>query len=314
MGVHGLTGWMRSCPQVFSEQIRLFQGSKVVIDAKGLAYYLYTTETNPDALPPLDFLYGGEYAGLYQRVVDFLENLRHAGIVPLFVVDGLPDPKKSATSQSRDEDTRADLHELDCLLQRNEAPLSQIIPEFGNHKFVKPPFLLATVLEALRDASAYIYRSDGEADALIAALTYRPYWNQMIEFLDSIDDNVSRRNSAIEETQQPIYVVSNDSDFVIFDIPGVIPFAELFVSREGNLVSATVFQARKLAAVMRVPVSFLPTFACLVGNDFMPSKTWLHSQLTTYVETHLQGGRINKKKKKRKRAGAGAGSQSREKM
>eukprot|EP01138_Halocafeteria_seosinensis_P008939 gb/GECG01009136.1/.p1 GENE.gb/GECG01009136.1/~~gb/GECG01009136.1/.p1 ORF type:complete len:791 (+),score=82.58 gb/GECG01009136.1/:1-2373(+) len=307
MGVHGLTGWMRSCPQVFSEQHELEPGSRLVVDAKGLGYFLYTTETDPDN-PPLDYLHGGEYAALYQRVVAFVERLRRSGIVPFFVVDGLPDPKKSATSQSRTEDCQADLRELERILSllqehpsgNGQSATTRVLREFGPHKFVKPQLLLATVLTALVDSNVYVYRTRGEADIVIASLTSESKWKEATNALCGNGSTVGEDTLSTS----PIYVLSNDSDFVIFDIPGVIPFADLqsYTENESNTIRmvARVFKARKLAEVTRIPVNFLPTFACLVGNDFTPTKGWLHRQMSQYAEHCLQNDAIPRKKKKRR--------------
>ena len=63
-------------------------------------------------------------------------------------------------------------------------------------------------------------------------------------------------------------VLSNDSDFFIFDIKGgYIPLSSL--EWKSNRLRANIFHRRKLASHLGIREELLPLFASLVGNDYV---------------------------------------------
>ena len=65
-------------------------------------------------------------------------------------------------------------------------------------------------------------------------------------------------------------VLSNDSDFFIFDIKaGYIPLSSL--DWKSSRLSAKIFHRRNLASHLRIHPELLPLFASLVGNDYVSS-------------------------------------------
>ena len=67
-------------------------------------------------------------------------------------------------------------------------------------------------------------------------------------------------------------VLSNDSDFFIFDIKaGYIPLSSLNWTKADGL-TAKIFYREKLASHFEISEEFLPLFASLVGNDYVSSE------------------------------------------
>ena len=63
-------------------------------------------------------------------------------------------------------------------------------------------------------------------------------------------------------------VLSNDSDFFIFDIEaGYIPLSSF--DWKSSRLTAKIFHRRKLASHLRIHAELLPMFASLVGNDYV---------------------------------------------
>ena len=65
-------------------------------------------------------------------------------------------------------------------------------------------------------------------------------------------------------------VLSNDSDFFIFDIKGgYIPLSSF--NWKSNRLTANVFYREKLASHFRIRAELVPLFASLAGNDYVSS-------------------------------------------
>eukprot|EP00752_Nemacystus_decipiens_P002177 g2072.t2 len=108
-------------------------------------------------------------------------------------------------------------------------------------------------------------------------------------------------------------VLSNDSDFLVVDIPGYIPFWSLGVGADGS-AGALVFRRSLVAARLGIPGDRMADLACLVGNDWIAPEERVHRVMQEAAATG--GGRNNGPKKKRKAGAAtrprndGAGSSS----
>lgn len=67
-------------------------------------------------------------------------------------------------------------------------------------------------------------------------------------------------------------VMSNDSDFFIFDIPaGFIPLSHIDYT-EPNLVSVRMYHRTKLAEHLEIEEALLPLVASLIGNDYVTNE------------------------------------------
>jgi len=67
-------------------------------------------------------------------------------------------------------------------------------------------------------------------------------------------------------------VISNDSDFFIYDIPaGYIPLSHIHYNK--NSIHADLFHRTKLARHLEIEEIMLPLLASLLGNDFIGSET-----------------------------------------
>ncbi|KAF5900058.1 protein asteroid 1-like, partial [Clarias magur] len=94
MGVKGLQSYIESNSDFL--KIRLFKGSKLIIDGSSLYYYLYFRSS-------LDQAHGGDYEGFEEIVTLFFRNLSLCSIEPYVVLDGGDDVsgKKFDTLKTR---------------------------------------------------------------------------------------------------------------------------------------------------------------------------------------------------------------------
>lgn len=75
---------------------------------------------------------------------------------------------------------------------------------------------------------------------------------------------------AARTLDQVVAVLSNDSDFMIHDIPGLIPFWLLGFADDDGSMLGPVIRPAKVAAGLGIPPESLPVFGALSGNDEMP--------------------------------------------
>lgn len=101
MGIRGLTTYVDRLP--FGEgkvwETYNLQNTNLVIDGCGLYYYIYSSNG-------LNMKYGGEYAKLRNKLVDFFSKLQSNNVVPFVVIDGIMtrDEKKFQTRVRRKTD------------------------------------------------------------------------------------------------------------------------------------------------------------------------------------------------------------------
>lgn len=244
------------------------------MDGVGFAIHLYSRWQ-------LDWVTGGQYRHFVLLVRRLVRALRAGGVIIAVVLDGTPEDEKAATAKKRHlqrvERATAVAHTLrcarvnpyayspkfDCLRCGVDVPYSDddIESRCGAAErasmagtppvAVHPMLLVEALVSALNQEGVPVFRAQGEADAEIAS------------FCAAADC---------------AGVLSNDSDFLIFPVPGLIPFETLHVSA-GGVVSASLLSRDKLAAVLRMPTPQLATFACLAGNDVMNEAGWLHERI-----------------------------------
>ncbi|XP_022808282.1 protein asteroid homolog 1-like [Stylophora pistillata] len=106
--------------------------------------------------------------------------------------------------------------------------------------FLLPPLAKDVFVDALRNRGVKFAFSDREADREIASLANA--WN--------------------------CPVLSNDSDFFIFDIKaGYIPIT--FFNWNSSCLTVRIFYRRKLAMHFQIRAELIPLFASLAGNDYV---------------------------------------------
>ncbi|XP_022803979.1 protein asteroid homolog 1-like [Stylophora pistillata] len=181
----------------------------------------------------LDRRCGGQYKEFYDIIVDFFNALESVGVESFVVLDG------AYTSDNK----------LDTYRKRSKERiktanmLAKNPKEANKDVFVYPLLLNFVFARALNDLGVKFAVSDCEADAEIASLA-----------------------NALE-----CPVLSNDSDFFIFDVlGGFIPLRSFKWQRCPS--KARIFYRRKLAQYFGIHTELLSLFASLVGNDYVTSQ------------------------------------------
>ena len=124
---------------------------------------------------------GGEYGSFCDRVELFFKAMIELEVHCVVIVDGVSGDEKLDT-QLRREASRVDYyHQVLHASRVDDAPDS-----------LAPPMLKQALCQTLRDQNVEYWVSDEEADAAVAHVAYERGW----------------------------MVLSNDSDFAVFDIPG----------------------------------------------------------------------------------------------
>ena len=72
---------------------------------------------------------------------------------------------------------------------------------------------------------------------------------------------------ALEARKRGAYVIANDSDFYVFDIPGYIPLQSISVL--GDQFSASVYRREKLLKAYRINSEYLPVICSILSNDVL---------------------------------------------
>ncbi|XP_058943973.2 protein asteroid homolog 1 isoform X2 [Pocillopora verrucosa] len=192
----------------------------------------------------LDCRCGGQYQEYYDAVVSFFDALVSNGVEAYVVFDGAHDP-----SDKKLETLKARAKE--------RVETSNALSKSANDRLFLLPLLARHVfLEALRNRGVKFVSSDSEADTEIASLAY--VWN--------------------------CPVLSNDSDFFIFDIKaGYVPLA--FFTWNSSCLTVRVFHRQKLASHFRIRAELIPLLASLAGNDY--EYTLSESNLLGYFQDDL---------------------------
>ncbi|XP_044185119.1 protein asteroid homolog 1-like [Acropora millepora] len=177
----------------------------------------------------LDYRCGGQYDEFYQAVVAFFVALKSSHVHCFVVFDGAIDPSGK---------------KLETIKKRAEEGLETVheLSTSGDiDSLVSFPLLFTDVFkQALRDNGIPFAICDSEADSEIASLAAA--WK--------------------------CPVLSNDSDFFIFDIKGgYIPLS--FLRWNSSRFTAKIYYRSKLASHFRIRSNLLPLFASLAGNDYV---------------------------------------------
>ncbi|XP_022778219.1 protein asteroid homolog 1-like [Stylophora pistillata] len=176
----------------------------------------------------LDRRCGGQYKEFYDIIINFFNALKSVGVESFVVLDGATNDNKLETHKKRSEERIKKAYFL------AKKPAEEI-----KDVFVCPLLLNFVFVQALRDLDVKFAVSDREADAEIAYLA--------------------------NYFQCP--VLSNDSDFCIFDvIRGFIPISSF--KWHSLPLKARIFHRAKLAEYFGIRTELLALFASLVGNDY----------------------------------------------
>ncbi|KAF5345284.1 hypothetical protein D9758_008419 [Tetrapyrgos nigripes] len=313
MGVHGLTGYLRSNRRPLSETIAVSSENPnsnpihLVVDGWSFIYELHNKSTLP-------WVYGGEYRDFGRLVTSVVQAWLHLGFKLSFVFDGPIPAIKFSTLISRT--TKSNIEP--SLLFFRTSPVSRSTPRFLNESRIIPPLSYSTTisaLKALENDSVTLHFADEEGD---------PYAVELAGKLGA-------------------YVVGNDSDFVVLNTDGymgfvpldemvwsaVVPEDESVAGEEsgesqwqeyrapkarkktnkdprfgrgiippeetpGLTLSFTVYNPNVLAAHLKIPVSLLPLLGALLGNDFSNQSAVKTVQQLFFERQMTPSVRINK--------------------
>eukprot|EP00742_Colponemidia_sp_Colp-10_P010646 GILJ01011712.1.p1 GENE.GILJ01011712.1~~GILJ01011712.1.p1 ORF type:complete len:664 (-),score=53.98 GILJ01011712.1:118-2109(-) len=217
----------------------------------------------------LSWIPGGQYSEFMRATRQFVHDLRHFSIQLTFFFDGLVEPLKKQTTLVRMNEMLSSVRDV-CHRISNDT-----LSSYQGH-VILPPLCLHLLRQVLLDEEIDVHVCLYEADRELARFA----------------------------REHKCFVMSNDSDFFIMDIPGFIPLRSVKLLRTREVheqqlqevgstyidtntttetmaeetgpdhlpchgIFASVFKRVHLAALLHLPVDSLPLFACLVGNDYL---------------------------------------------
>ncbi|KAJ7244192.1 hypothetical protein B0H12DRAFT_1129829 [Mycena haematopus] len=286
MGVHGLSTYLRETRRL-SESYSLPSGDdriNIVVDGWSFIYDVYVQSGLP-------WVYGGQYAAFCRIVTAVVKAWVSVGFTVYFVFDGACPSLKFPTQVSR----LAQNNISHSLIFFRTSTASRSSPRFLNESRILPPLAYTACLDALKavcqsTAAVSIHYADEEGDPYAVELAGR-----VGAFVVGTDSDFVILNSEgyrgyiplqemmwnVPMPEEPA-TVGDDDDFQQVRKPkarkkvtnpgsyrGVIP-------PESTLelsLSFTAYSPTTLASHLNLPVTLLPLFGALVGNDFSNQST-----------------------------------------
>ena len=233
----------------------------LAVDVCALSYHLYRSMRIP-------FVTGGDYAALAVAVTNYVHSLRCRRVELYGVVDGMRESGKASTTRARLEKAAADMCE--CV---------RCVDKFGSHAdafdargpFVPPPLMVAQVIGSLREQGVPVERASREADARLSYLARRPGGSCFA-------------------------VLSNDSDFLVFDCCSpLIRFEDISLAdpfppeHQKPFAVARLYHRSSVAKTLGIEPRLMPALASLVGTDSAPARQELHDRLSSRGRSRRRG-------------------------
>jgi hypothetical protein len=180
----------------------------------------------------------------------FINDLRKSRVELVVVFDGSVEAAKLQTKLER---YKADGQSM--LTAARHLKSSKSLPSACTWQL--PPFVSLVLQQVLLVERVQVFQSAGEADQDLASLCH---------------------------DLGAFAVLSNDSDFLIFDVPGFVPFWSLAFSAlapagDESACHALVFRRKKVAAALGIAPHQLPLLAGLTGNDWMAANQRLQKAM-----------------------------------
>ncbi|CAN0233660.1 unnamed protein product [Ectocarpus sp. 12 AP-2014] len=208
----------------------------------------------------------------------------------------MQDCEKEATTLERRRSQAADASEAMVIIQSGGEGVDAALLQ-QHCSSLLPLFAVETLAAACISAGVSIRSADREADPELAAACQGN--------ARSVDSG-RRRNRCPELDIAGggvgveggcDAVLSNDSDFLVMDVPGYIPFWSLGVGADGS-AGALVFRRTLVAARLGIPADWMPDLACLVGNDWIQPEHHVHrrGQLSAATRAGSNNGHERKRK------------------
>ncbi|KDR75736.1 hypothetical protein GALMADRAFT_248404 [Galerina marginata CBS 339.88] len=285
MGVHGLTTYLREKKRLLSTTTVVSPSSKtsvpIVVDGWSFIYNLYQTSGLP-------WVYGGEYVEFGRLVKVVVESWIQVGFQVYFVFDGACPDLKFPTVVSR----LSQSHILPAQLFFRTSVVSRCTGRFLNENRILPPLAYSTTIHALeslrgRTEGLEIHYADEEGDPYAVELAGR-----IGGYVVGNDSDFVILNSdgycgyipideMVWQTPLPDFptpINEEDGDFQtvrkpkakkripqhIQNVVGLLPPE----NREDLALSFVSYSPEALASHLNIPITLLPLFGALVGNDF----------------------------------------------
>ncbi|CAM9919717.1 unnamed protein product, partial [Ectocarpus fasciculatus] len=296
MGVRGLSSYVTGCQRACSEHVDLnYRGSdrdtptaaadrdgpaSLAVDGLALVYHVMKNTGVHDLRLEL----GCDYRCLHDALLGYLSALTNAGVSLLVIVDGMQDCEKEATTLERRRSQASDASEAMELMQPGgEGADAACLQQHCSS--LLPLFAVETLAAACISAGVSIRSADREADPELAAACQGGTRSHRSPESYDAGGGVGVEGGCDA-------VLSNDSDFLVMDIPGYIPFWSLGVGADGS-AGALVFRRPLLAARLGIPADRMPDLACLVGNDWIQPDNHVHRQGQIIMQSAATSGRSN---------------------
>ncbi|XP_029450062.1 LOW QUALITY PROTEIN: constitutive coactivator of peroxisome proliferator-activated receptor gamma [Rhinatrema bivittatum] len=235
MGVKGLLSFMQnSCPSAC-----------VMVDLKEMAKK--HQQANPGCMPtivvdamsclnywykPDSWVHGGQWREYLSYLKNFIETFRVAGIKLVFIFDGVVEQKKRLTWVKRRLNNSKEIAKIFQFIKTNRQ-------QPGRTMFFIPSGLSTFSRFALKSLDQDSFCSQREADYEVAAYGLQ---------------------------NKCMGILGEDTDYLIFN---TVPYFSINSLQLNRLVTI-MFSRENLCSTLRVNITDLPLFACLVGNDIMP--------------------------------------------
>uniref|UniRef100_A0A1I8FZM9 XPG_I_2 domain-containing protein n=1 Tax=Macrostomum lignano TaxID=282301 RepID=A0A1I8FZM9_9PLAT len=244
MGVQGLQTYMlQHSNNLHRHRLR---NCYLVIDASNLAHHLYH-------LHNIEYLFAGEYGQYVRELRRAFSSMMECGITPLFVLDGAKD---WSGPKLREQRARIEKRVKKCVQLDRGGGGAKAKNAGGNSNRLLPIMAMEVFISTVVDEFEFnlIVSAFGDADNHLASLA----------------------------AQLGCPVLTNDSDFLIYDLPGGVVLTKTLhltkalldenEAKPAPFLDCQIYRVRDfyLPALRRkVNPSLLPLCATLIGNDYL---------------------------------------------
>ncbi|KAL4079339.1 hypothetical protein J3A83DRAFT_4185388 [Scleroderma citrinum] len=313
MGVHGLTTYLRENQRTLSQSVHFPRQdvsddvvTTIVVDGWSFIYEVYEQSQLP-------WVYGGEYAGFSHRIKQIVLSWIAVGLTIHFVFDGPAPELKVPTLISRLNRSNVER----SLIFFRTSHVSRSTPRFLRETRILPPLAYECCVQTLRRLTLLgklaleVHFADEEADPYAVELAGR-----LGAYVVGNDSDFVIFNSghyagymslgdmlwlAPVAEEVTVVGVNGDGDEGFRTVvhtkakkqstqqkqftSGIIPPAD--VPPTDLTLTASVYLPVVLASHLNIPVTILPLFASIVGNDFSNQSTTQRNVQSLFFERRM---------------------------
>ncbi|GBM32630.1 Constitutive coactivator of peroxisome proliferator-activated receptor gamma [Araneus ventricosus] len=201
----------------------------------------------------LEWIYGGQWLQFFNELERFISRFKSIGVKLIFFFDG------TVCASKRDEWVRRRLNKAETV-----ASIFSIIKRYKSEPdkklFQLPTSMGLLARFAVKELGADVYQTDREADDVIAEYALKQ--------------------------REVVAILSQDSDFIIYNTKTYLSLSHLDIN-----TLYTIHYDRNCFAekYLNLFVKQLPLFACLAGNDFVPSEKLrsFHHRISNTKRIHI---------------------------